>query len=161
MVMPIPDPRIKPKSPPKVVATSKDPQGRAGGRGAETQKGSTTVETGARGQGFGLSTGGGGGGNSFLDIQNFCCPEYLLDMRDRITQNWVQQQAAVGSVLMKFTILRNGTLTNIELEKPSGFYALDAASQRALLLTPKLAPLPAAFPDDHLTVHLSFEYQRK
>jgi TonB family protein len=161
MVMPIPDPKLKPKAAPKVTAASKDPQGRAGGRGAETQKGSTTVETGARGQGFGLSTGGGGGGESHLDVQNFCCPEYLIDMRDRIRQNWVQQQQAVGSVLMKFTILRNGTIASIEIEHSSNIYALDAASQRALVLTPKLQPLPAAFPDDHLTVHLSFEYQRQ
>jgi TonB family protein len=161
MVMPVPDPKTKLKTPPKVTATSKDPQGRAGGRGFETQKGSTTVETGARGQGFGLSSSGGGGDGSHLDVKDFCCPEYLLDMRDRITQNWVQQQQAVGIVLMKFTILRNGTLANIELERSSNIYALDAASQRALLLTSKIQPLPAAFPDDHLTVHLSFEYQRK
>jgi TonB family protein len=82
-------------------------------------------------------------------------------MRDRIMQNWVQQQQAVGTVLMKFTILRNGGITNIEIERSSSIYALDAASQRALVLTPKLQPLPGAFPDDHLTVHLSFEYQRK
>ena len=54
-----------------------------------------------------------------------------------------------------------GQITQLEMEKSSNFYALDAASQRALLLTARLAPLPSAFPDDHLTVHLSFEYQRK
>ncbi len=161
MVMPIPDPKIKPKTPPKVTATSKDPQGRAGGRGFETQKGSTTVETGARGQGFGLSSSGGGGGDSHLDVADFCCPEYLIDMRNRIMQSWDQQQQAFGTVLMKFTILRSGAITNIELERSSNVYSLDAASQRALLLTPKLLALPAAFPDDHLTVHLSFEYPRK
>jgi TonB family protein len=162
MVMPVPDPKLRPKTPAKPEVTSKDPKGVAGARGAETQKGSATVETGVRGMGFGLSnTGGGGAGGMTIDTQNFCCPEYLNDMKDRITKNWVQQQQFTGVVVMKFTILRNGSLTDISLEKSSNVYALDAESQRALVLTQKLAPLPGAYPDDHLTVHLSFEYQRK
>jgi TonB family protein len=161
MVLPIPDPKMKARATPKETATSKDPQGRAGGRGAETQKGSATVETGARGQGFGLSTSGGGGTGSTLDVKDFCCPEYLLDMVNRIRANWVQQQQATGSVLMKFTILRAGQISAIETERSSNVTALDLASQRALYVTARLAPLPAGFPDDHLTVHLNFEYERK
>jgi TonB family protein len=161
MVMAIPDPKLKPKAPPKITATSKDPQGTNVGRGFETQKGSTTVETGVRGQGFGLSTNGGGGSGSTLDVKDFCCPEYLQDMISRIRANWVEQQQSVGVVVMKYTILRNGTITDAKIEEPSNIYALDAASQRAMALTPKVAPLPGAFPEDHLTVHLRFEYTRK
>jgi len=29
-----------------------------------------------------------------------------------------------------------------------------------LFLTQRVPPLPSAFPDDHLTVHLRFEYRR-
>jgi hypothetical protein len=161
MVMPVPDPKLKPRTPPKVTATSKDPQGTNVGRGFETQKGSATVETGARGQGFGLSTSGGGGSGSTLDTKDFCCPEYVADMLSRIRGNWVQQQQAAGTVLMKFTILRTGQLVSIETERPSNITSLDLASQRALYTTVKVAPLPPAFPDDHLTVHLNFEYVRQ
>jgi outer membrane biosynthesis protein TonB len=63
--------------------------------------------------------------------------------------------------MMKFTILRSGQITEIETEQSSNVFALDQASQRALYLTTRLQPLPSAFPDDHLTVHLSFEYKRK
>jgi protein TonB len=161
MVMPVPDPKIKPKTPPKSAATSKDPQGTNVGRGFETQKGSTTVETGARGQGFGLSSGGGGGDNSKVDATNFCCPDYLIDMRDRIRAAWVQQQQSTGVVVMKFTILRNGQLTEIETEQSSGTFALDQASQRALYTVGKVSPLPAAYSGDHLTVHLEFKYERQ
>jgi outer membrane biosynthesis protein TonB len=159
--MVLPDPKLKPRAAPKTTATSKDESGRAGARGAETQKGSTTVETGVRGMGFGLSNTGGGGSGGTLDVKNFCCPEYLKDMVERIRANWNQQVQATGVTLMKFTILRSGQITSVELEQTSNIYALDAASQRALALTPRLAPLPSAFPDDHLTVHLTFEYQRK
>jgi TonB family protein len=161
MVLPVPDPKLKPRTPPKVTATSKDPQGTAVGRGFETQKGSTTVETGARGQGFGLSSTGGGGDNSRVDAANFCCPDYLLDMRDRIRAVWVQQQQAAGIVLMKFTIQRSGQITSIETEQSSNVFSLDQASLRALYTVGKVGPLPAAYSDDHLTVHLEFRYERK
>jgi TonB family protein len=59
-----------------------------------------------------------------------------------------------------FRIQRDGRLTDIELERSSGFPALDLTSQRALFLTQRVPPLPSAFPDDHLTVHLKFEYRR-
>ena len=54
--MVLPDPKLKPKPAPKPpAAASKDPAGRAG-RGFETQQGSTTVETGARGMGSACRT---------------------------------------------------------------------------------------------------------
>jgi TonB family protein len=159
--MTLPDPRQKPRTPPRTTAASKDPRGTAAGRGAEARAGTTRVETGAKGQGFGLSSGGGGGDGVKLDTTNFCCPEYILDMRDRITRNWVQQQQAAGVVLMKYTILRSGQITAIEVETSSGNPTLDLASQRALVNTRMLAPLPAAFPEPQLTVHLTFDYQRR
>ena len=159
MVFPIPDPKLKPRPAQKNTATSNDPKGAVTGRGAETQAGTAKVETGAKGQGFGLSTGGGGGDGSRLDVENFCCPEYLIDMRDRIYRVWTQQQQSTGTVLMKYNILRNGSISDIQVERSSGNLLLDRESQRALTLT-RLAPLPSAFPDDHLTVHLEFQYER-
>jgi TonB family protein len=160
MVFPTTDAKVKPRPTPKNAATSQDPKGTAAGRGAETLQGTAKVDTGAKGQGFGLSSGGGGGGDgSRLDVENFCCPEYLIDMRDRIYRVWTQQQQSTGTVLMKFTIMKPGALTDIQVERSSGNLLLDRESQRALTLT-RLAPLPAAFPDDHLTVHLEFKYER-
>jgi TonB family protein len=159
--MTLPDPRQKPRTPARTTTASKDPAGTAAGRGAEAQAGSTRVETGARGQGFGLSSGGGGGGGFKLDTENFCCPEYVTDMLNRIHKNWNQQQQATGVVLMKYTILRSGQITDIEVETRSGNPTLDIASQRALMNTRMLAPLPEAFPEPHLTVHLTFNYERR
>ena len=161
MVLPVPDPKMKPKTSPKTTATSRDPAGSAVGRGFDAQEGSTAVETGARGMGFGLSSGGGGGTGSYLDVQNFCCPDYLQDMIVRITKNWVQQQSSTGSVLMKYTIQRDGQIIDVQIERSGNVSALDLASERALRLTDRLQPLPSAFQEDHLTVHLNFEYQRR
>jgi len=159
--MALPDPKQKPRTPPKPTAPSNDPKGTAVGRGFETRLGTAKVETGARGQGFGLSTGGAGGdGGVKLDVEGFCCPEYVSEMRDRIIKNWNQNQRAAGIVTMKYTIQRSGLITNIEVEVSSGNPVLDLAAQRALVNTRTLAPLPSGFAGQQLPVHLKFEYYR-
>ena len=110
--------------------------------------------------GFGLSTGGGGGTSGYLDVQNFCCPDYLATMIQLIQRNWNGRQSTPGATLMKFTIQRDGRLTDVELERSSGYFALDQTAQRSLLVTRQLPPLPGAFPEPSLTVHLTFQYER-
>jgi TonB family protein len=108
--------------------------------------------------GFGLSSGGGGTGGT-LEISNFCCPEYLTGMGAAVKSNWNNQQGAVGRVHLRFVIQKDGRIVDITVQESSGVEALDFYARRALLLT-KLPPLPAAFPDPVLAVHLYFEYQR-
>ncbi len=143
----------------KTADTAKDPRSRTPTKGEEIRKGSTVAETFGRGQGFGLSSGGGGTG-SYLDSANFCCPEYLSTMVDLIRRNWDSRQQSVGTAVVKYTIQRDGTLTGIGVEKSSGYSTLDFLAMRAMQLTRKLPPLPSAFTEPSLTVHLFFEYQR-
>lgn len=135
-------------------------RGRTPTKGAEERPGSAIAETGGRGLGFGLTTGGGAGTGSYLDVGNFCCPEYLQTMTQLIRRNWDYRQAVAGDVLVKFTIQRDGRLTDVELERSSGHIVLDLNAQRAIANTRQLPPLPAPFPDSTLTVHLSFRYER-
>jgi protein TonB len=140
------------KSSPGVAEASAGPAG--GPPGGET----LNVN---RGLGFGgLSTGGGLGSGSYLDVRNFCCPDYLATMIQVIRGNWSARQQVAGETMVVFRIQRDGRLTDIEVERSSGYPALDLTAQRALFVTQRLPPLPAAFPDDHLTVHLRFEYTR-
>lgn len=125
----------------------------------EPQTGVTRTETGARGQGFGLSTGGSGGSGVQLDVANFCCPEYIEQMVTLIQRNWQAGQGVRGATVMKFTITRGGSIQGVMVERPSGFLALDLAAERALLRT-RLPELPPQFPNPLLTVHITFEYQR-
>src|SRR6186997_2073047 len=67
----------------------------------EPQEGSTRVNTGARGQGFGLTSGGGGGTGVTVDTANFCCPEYLSQMVTIIQRNWQSNQGVAGKIVMK------------------------------------------------------------
>lgn len=129
-------------------------------RGAETTPGTAIADTGARGQGFGLSTGGGAGSGSRLDITGeFCCPDYLLLMIEKIRSNWNQRVDASGETVVVFTIQRDGRITNYMTERSSGFQVLDLNAVRALAYT-RLPGLPDAFPNPTLTVHLNFQYTR-
>ena len=136
-------------------------QGRAPSQGAEVTKGTARVETNSTTQTpfGGLATGGGGGGGAYTDYADFCCPEYLAQVQTLIKRNWQPRQGQVGQNVAKFTIARDGTITNVTIDKP-GNQLLDLASQRALIQTRKVPPLPAAFTPAQLTVYLVFEYQR-
>lgn len=158
MTVPTETPRRTP-SPPPVTRSVPEARGQTPTQGAEARPGSAIAETGARGTGFGLSTGGGGTGG-YLDVANFCCPEYLGTMLQLLQRNWDSRQEVGGEAMVKFTIQRDGRLTDVILERSSGFAALDLSAQRTLLLTRQLPPLPSAFDQDHLTVHLNFQYQR-
>jgi TonB family protein len=81
-------------------------------------------------------------------------------MTDMIKRNWTQNQGASGRVQVKFTIGRDGRLSDVQVEKPSNISLLDLESQRAIVKTAQLPPLPREFTESSLTVHLVFEYQR-
>ena len=154
---PRPAPKPKP-SPPAPAARGASPTP-ARPTAEPAQQGVTRTETGARGQGFGLTTGGSGGSGVQLDVANFCCPEYIEQMVSLIHRNWQASQGVTGSTIMKFTITRGGSIQDVSVERPSGFLALDLAAERALLIT-RLPELPPQFPNPTLTVHITFQYQR-
>ncbi len=94
-----------------------------------------------------------------LDVSDFCCNEYIDQMVTMIRRSWDQNLGVVGSTTMQFTILRNGTIQSPMVERSSGFVVLDNSAMRSLQLT-RLPPLPAAFENPTLTVHLRFDYTR-
>lgn len=151
--------KMLPKKPTPPVAEAKDAKSRIPTKGAEVRPGTAVAETGGRGQGFGLTSGGGGTGG-YLDVANFCCPDYLATMLDLVNRNWDSKQQADGTVLVRFAIQRDGRIADVAVERSSGTPALDYLAQRAMLLTRQLPPLPAAFGEPVLTVHLVFEYKR-
>jgi TonB family protein len=151
---------VKAAAAPTVKQAPDDARGRTPTKGPETRSGNAVAETGARGQGFGLSTSGGAGSGSSLDVADFCCPDYLVVMIERIRSSWVQQAEVAGAVVVKFTIERDGRITMPSVERSSGYSTLDLNAQRAVVVTRGLPPLPSQFPNPTLTVHLNFQYQR-
>ena len=153
----VPDAPRMPQRDIPVEAAPEEARGRTPTRGPELRAGNALADTGARGLGTGLSAGGLGFGGD-LDMGDFCCPEYLGLLANLIKRSWNDQQEQVGAVVMKFTIQRDGTLTDIAQQTRSGYLALDQSAERALHLTAQVPPLPNKFSGDRLTVNLTFEY---
>ena len=151
-----------PKAPDMTLPDARKTPPRETPKAPEATQGSAVAETGVRtGAAFGgLSTGGSSGTSGYLDVANFCCPEYLATMTQLIHRNWNGKQQVAGETLVKYTIQRDGRVTNVEVEKSSGYFALDQTSQRALLVTRQFPQLPPQFTESTLTVHLIFRYER-
>jgi TonB family protein len=161
MTMPDPAASAKPKAAAKIEKPVDKSASRKPTTGAEVKTGDARADTGAAPIPFGgLSTGGGGGSGVQINVGDFCCPEYIAAMNQRITENWNKNQGMAGITVMKFTILRDGTIADVQIDETSRSPVLDLESRRALLTTRRLPPLPAAFTPPTLTVHLSFEYKR-
>jgi TonB family protein len=140
------------------VQAMRPPPTRAPVTGPQAVVGNTVVDTGARGLGAGLTFGGGGGATGEIKLDNFCCPEYLETLTQQIASHWNKDQPVAGIATLKFTIQRDGRITNITLETSSGNSYLDRASRNALEDTRQLPPLPIAFTLPTLIIHLKFPY---
>ena len=161
MILPVPEtePARRPEPEVEVETAPAEARGRTPTRGAEAREGSTMADTGVEGTGVGLSGGGLGGEGSEIDVGDFCCPQYLSLMIEAIRRRWDRNQRVPGSVVVRFTVDRNGAIGGVGVDRSSGYLALDMSAQRAVLLTRALPPLPSDHPDDDLPVRLTFEYQ--
>ena len=153
------------KTPPKATERPVDKSStRKPTTGPQVKAGDARADTGGAPIPFGGLTRPAGSNSSGAavrtDYANFCCPEYLNQMVDLIKRNWNPNQGATGQVGVKFTIKKDGTLTDIQLETASNVSLLDLESQRALAKTRTLPPLPREFTENTLTVHLVFDYHR-
>lgn len=161
MTVPLPNAKPTKAAPaPHVEQAPEGSKGRTPTKGSKVEFGSSIAQTGARGQGFGLSSGGGPGTGSTLDVGDFCCPDYIVLMVERIRSAWDRSQTTPGQVLVRFTIQRNGAIANPSIERSSGNSTLDVAALRAVVATRTLPPLPDQFPNPTLGVHLNFDYSR-
>ena len=161
MILPVPEavPARRPEPEVEVDTAPDEARGRTPTRGAEAREGLAMADTGVEGPGVGLSGGGLGGDGAELDVGDFCCPRYLSTMIELIRRRWDRNQRVPGSVVVRFTVGRNGAIGSVGVDRSSGYLALDMSAQRAILLTRALPPLPSAHPDDDLPVRLTFEYQ--
>jgi outer membrane biosynthesis protein TonB len=120
--------------------------------GTQVQRGTSVADTGATGQGTGLTFGGGAGGALAVTVDSdFCCKAYIEELIRRIGTNWDKLQHESGSTTIVFA--------KPEVEQTSGSLPLDMASKAAFAKL-KLEPLPKEYPSDRLKIHLTFPYVR-
>lgn len=105
----------------------------------------------------GIGLGGAPGGARF--DQDFEYAYYQRQMIARIATNW--QQIPVrgkATVVIRFTVHRDGSISAAEVETSSGQSLLDRSALRAVVLAEPLPRLPESYPRDRVGVHLLFTY---
>jgi TonB family protein len=72
---------------------------------------------------------------------------------------WMQQIKADFSqtVSVTFTILADGSVTGVQVTRPSGVALLDLAAQRSVMSAAPFRPLPKEYGTDRITIQANFK----
>lgn len=83
---------------------------------------------------------------------------YLASVQRKIWMLWNQQIRSGPrlAVRVKFTILTDGAVEDIQVVSPSGVYLLDQAAQRAIYSAAPFGPLPKHYRTKRYTIHALF-----
>lgn len=90
---------------------------------------------------------------------------YVEAVQRRISGNWLQSTvdpslSSAPRVVVVFTILRNGTVTNVQVTQSSNNYSVDSSATRAVKESSPLAALPAEYSGSNVNVEFWFDYHR-
>jgi TonB family protein len=111
----------------------------------------------------GISSGGGGPGS---EGGGYFPHAYYIDLlRNRISSSWYSSLVAPGLkgkyvTGVYFIIYRDGEISELRVEKPSGNLSLDLSARRAIENAAPFAPLPNDFSSQYLVVHFEFEWEK-
>lgn len=112
------------------------------------------VQGSERGAVSGLALGASVAG---LDNPDFTYGYYVDQMLSMIQRNWVRPMVGSGvEVTVYYRIARDGRITESRIARSSGINSFDLAALRAVQSSAPLPPLPRAFRDSWLGVHLIF-----
>ncbi len=122
----------------------------------------------------GIDLGNGGGEKGFaesgpvsFESQWYDWGEYASSMVSKIRVNWYNnmpqliQTGMKGVVTIRFTIQRDGTLTDLTILSSSTVPPYDFAAKKAIELSSALAPLPRDFPNPTERVTCMFFYNQE
>jgi protein TonB len=84
---------------------------------------------------------------------------YLASVQQRIWSIWMQQVRAEQSqsVSVAFTILADGSVTDVQITQTSGVALLDLAAKRAIMTASPFRPLPKTYGTDRITIQANFK----
>ena len=126
------------------------------------------------GKGSGVDLGNEGGEKGFaesgplsFESQWYDWGDYAQSMVSRIRVNWYNnmpqliQTGLKGVVTIRFTIHRDGSITDITILSSSGVPPYDFAAKKAIELSSPLNPLPKDFPNPTERVTCMFFYNQE
>ncbi len=93
------------------------------------------------------------------DSANFPYPWYITQVREALWNAWTGKMPSAGSLrcTVRFSISRDGSITGVTVEKPSGNRLFDSAAESSAQAAAPFAGLPDDFYEDRLTVHVEFK----
>lgn len=109
------------------------------------------------GIGFSNDTGGGNFGSRFS--------WYVEAVQRRVSSNWIQATVDPGiqyapRVVVTFDVLKDGTVTNVQVTKSSGNASVDTSAVRAVRESNPLGRLPPEYSGSKVGVEFWFDYKR-
>lgn len=94
-----------------------------------------------------------------LDTE-FDFPDYLIEMRDRIKDNWHPPTLKTSlSTQVYFKLGRDGKILRAFIEKRTGNIAYDSSAMNAVTKSAPFPPLPEGFTGKELGIHFEFIYE--
>jgi TonB family protein len=129
-----------------------------GGGGSPALPYSSFAMNGATQGGMGFT---GPGGGDFAGRN----PAYVDAVRNRISSNWLQSTVDPSvrwapRATFSFQILRDGTVTNVQMSQSSGNRSVDNSALRAILSSSPMSSLPSNYAGNSVTVEFWFEFRR-
>ena len=91
---------------------------------------------------------------------------YVTAVQRRISGSWLQSTIDPGiswapRVVVTFDILRNGTVTNIQITQSSNNYSVDSSATRAVQQSSPLMALPGEYAGSRVSVEFYFDYRKQ
>ncbi len=137
-------------------------KGMKGGRG-ESAEGKGDVmgtKTGSvGGAGTSLEIGGFGPGGTVQAGPRFPYQWYVQTLYKRLWESWDRTDVGNKECGVAFTIEKDGTVTNVKVENPSGDSFFDLTASRAVDNAAPFPPLPEGFTEPRLRVVVKFRLQ--
>lgn len=94
-------------------------------------------------------------------IQNVDFGPYMKRMQDKIKANWAPPvKNMTAQIVVKYRILKNGSLDSYGITASSGSQELDNAAIDALRRSAPFEPLPESFNKESILVQFTFDYQK-
>jgi len=150
----------KPAAPPKKdepkVPVPKSKEAKKEGE-AKTEQPVGSAEEKPLGMSVGIGTADGTG--IAVDGASFPFSYFLAAIERKVSENWfsaVTEKAVGLSCVVYFALMRDGSVSDMRLEKSSGNVYFDRAATRAVKSAAPFPPLPKAFTDAYLGIHFTF-----
>lgn len=91
---------------------------------------------------------------------------YVAAVRNRISSNWLLSTVSPNiitapRVYMTFDVMRDGTVTRVEITQSSGIPEVDRSALRAVLASNPLGPLPPDYAGSKVSVEFYFDFRRR